>query len=106
MDMNDNYPAWYHGATTLYYYRQKEYEQAFTEAVQYDLPTLFWMPLLRSACLGQLQRKTEAAEEINHLLKLKPDFTQKARLLIQRYVKEDSLTDHILDGLHKAGFYL
>jgi hypothetical protein len=79
------------------------YEQALTEAAQYDLSILFWTPLLRSACLGQLQRKTEAAEEINHLLKLKPDFTQKARLLIQHFIKEDSLVNHVMEGLQKAG---
>ena len=56
MKMNDNYPAWYHAVTSLYHYRQNEYEQAYTEAVQYDLPNMFWAPLLNGTCLGQLQR--------------------------------------------------
>ncbi len=102
-EMNDNYPAWYHGVMTAYYYRKHEYEQAYAEAVLYDLPDLFWAPLLRGACLGQLQRDKEAAEQITRLLELKPDFTQKARLLIQRFIKEDSLVDHLMGGLKKAG---
>jgi hypothetical protein len=89
--------------TTLYYYRQKKYQQAYTEALQYDLPGLFWTPLLRGACLGQLGRQAEAGEQMKQLLKLKPDFSQKARVLIGRYVKEDSLVDHVLQGLQKAG---
>ena len=102
MNMNDNYPAWYHAVTSLYHYRQHEYEQAYMEAVQYDLTSVFWAPLLKSVCLGQLQRDKESAEQITRLLELKPDFPQKARILIQRYIKEDSLSDHILDGLQKA----
>ena len=55
------------------------------------------------AIIEELQRREEAEEQITHLLNLKPDFTKKARLLIQRYFKEDSLVDHVLEGLQKAG---
>ena len=103
MAMNENYPAWYHGVIAVYHYRQHDYERAYTEAVQYDIPGLFWTPLLRGICLGQLERRAEAAEQITLLLELKPDFKQKARPLIQHYVKEDSVADHIMDGLLKAG---
>lgn len=103
MKMNDNYPAWYHSVTTLYHYRQNEYEQAYMEAAKYDIPNMFWAPLLNGACLGQLQRHREAEEQITHLLKLKPDFRQNAHILIQRYIKEDSLVDQIMEGLQKAG---
>jgi adenylate cyclase len=103
MAMNENYPSWYHGVTTLYYYRQAEYDLAYAHAVQYDLPDLFWTPLLRGACLGQLQRLEEAEEQMIHLLNLKPDFTGKAGILIRRFVKEEELVDHIMDGLQKAG---
>ncbi len=106
MKMNDNYPVWYHGVTTLYYFRKNAYEQAYAEAAQYGLPNFFWGPLLRGACLGQLQRCEEAGEQIAHLLKLKPDFTQKAHILIQRYIKEDSLVDQIMEGLQKAGLII
>ena len=77
--------------------------RGYTEAVQYDIPGLFWTPLLRGICLGQLERRAEAAEQITLLLELKPDFKQKARPLIQHYVKEDSVADHIMGGLLKAG---
>jgi hypothetical protein len=74
---------------------------AYNEAIQYDVPGLFWGPLLRAACLGQLQRQKEAEQNIAHLLKLKPDFKEKARMLIKRYVKEDALVEHIIEGLQK-----
>jgi tetratricopeptide (TPR) repeat protein len=103
MTMNDNYPAWYHGVTCSFYYRQGEYKEAYAEAVQYDIPGFFWGPLLRGACLGQLQRLEEATQQISQLLEMKPDFKEKARMLIHRYVKEDSLVDHLIEGLKKAG---
>ena len=103
MSRNVSYPHWYHGATTVYYYRQYEYELAYKEAIQYDVPGLFWGPLLRAACLGQLQRFDEAEQHIAHLLKLKPDFKKKVRMLIKRYVKEDAVVEHIIKGLQKAG---
>jgi adenylate cyclase len=106
MSGNLNYPHWYHGATTVYYYRQYEYKLAYKEAIQYDVPGLFWGPLLRAACLGQLQRQKEAEQNIAHLLKLKPDFKEKARMLIKRYVKEDALVEHIIEGLQKAGLQI
>ena len=106
MSRNISYPHWYHGTTTLYYYRKYEYELAYNEAIQYDLPGLFWGPMLRAACLGQLKRQVEAEQQISHLLKFKPDFQEKSRMLIQRYVKEEELVEHIIEGLQKAGLQI
>lgn len=101
MNQNIGFPSWYYGATTLYFYRQYRYELAYNEAIQYDLPGLFWGPLLRAACLGQLQRQEETEQQIAHLLELKPDFQEKARMLIKRFVKEEELVEHIIEGLQK-----
>lgn len=106
MQWNVNFPHYYFGATTLYYYRKDEYEKALAQANQYDMPTLFWAPLLRIATFGQLNNLSEARKNIIHLKKLKPDFEKKSRLLISRYVKEDDLVDHIVEGLKKAGMKL
>ncbi len=106
MSRNISYPHWYHGTTTLYYYRQYKYELAYKEAIQYDLPNLFWVPMLRAACLGQLQRQEEAEHQISYLLKFKPGFQEKSRMLIQRYVKEEELVEHIIEGLQKAGLQI
>lgn len=97
------FPGWYYGATTLYYYRLNEFEKAYNEACNYDVTGLFWGPMLRAAILGQQGRKTEAESEISDIHLLKPDFEQKARYLISRYVKEEILVDMIIDGLQKAG---
>ena len=103
MKQNIGYPSWYYGATTVYYYGLNEFEKAYEEAVKYDVPALFWGPMLRAATLGQLEMKSDAVKRISDLKVLKPDFENKARFLISRYVKEEELVDKIIEGLQKAG---
>jgi tetratricopeptide (TPR) repeat protein len=97
------YPIYFHGATSCYYYREKNYQEALKEAYKYQLPHFFWGPVLRAAALGQLKRQNDALPELEHLKKLRPDFETKAHYLISRFVKEESLVVHILEGLRKAG---
>ena len=105
MNKNTGYPLFFHGATSLYHYRKHEYEKALDEAIKYDIPGLFWGPMLRIACLGKLNKKKEASLNIEELLNLKPDFIQKANYLISRFVKEKDLVIKIMDGLSEAGLH-
>ena len=97
------YPKYFHGATTLYYYRDNSYELALKEALMYKVPGFFWGPMLRAAVLGQLSRKPEAQTELQYLRRIMPDFEKKARFLISLFVKEEALVVHIIKGLQKAG---
>jgi adenylate cyclase len=103
MNQNLGFPHWYYGATTLYHYRLNEFEKAYEEALKYDVPAIFWGPMLRATTLGQLDRQSEAKQHISDLKTLKPDFESKARYLISRYVKEEELVEKIIEGLQKAG---
>ena len=103
LNKNIGYPLFFHGATCLYYYRIHEYKRAMDEAYKYDIPGLFWAPMLRAACLGQLDRLNEAKEQLLQLYSLKPDFETKAEYLISRFVKEDELVKHLIEGLEKCG---
>lgn len=100
------YPLYFHGCTMLYYYRTGNYDEALLEANNYNVPTVFWGPMLRVAVFGQLNKTEETIIHINDLLRLKPDFEKKAIYLISRYVKEESLVNHVIDGLRKAGMKL
>lgn len=100
---NFSYPLYLHGATILYFYRKKEYEHALFEVNKYGIPKLFWAPLLSAAVLGQLNRIDDAANAIVHLKQLKPNFEGEASFLVSRYVKEEDLVVHVMDGLRKAG---
>lgn len=97
------YPLYTHGAACVYHLHNRDWDSALHEAIQYDMPGLFWPYMLRAACLGQLGRIEEATRNIDQLNALKPDFAQKARSLISRFVKENECVTVILDGLRKAG---
>ena len=103
LDKKVRYPLYYHGATMLYHYRKQEYHKALVEARKYDVPSLFWGPMLRVAVLGQLNRINDARANIDHLKQLKPDFEKKAHYLISRFIKEEDLVELVNDGLRKAG---
>lgn len=61
---------------------------------------------MRSACLMKLGQKKEAITQIELLLLMKPDFKEKTAYLISRFVKEDHLVEHVMDGLRKASMVL
>jgi adenylate cyclase len=103
MARNVGYPLYFHGVTLLYYYRKEKYDQALNEAHKYNVPAVFWSPMLRAAVYGQLGNMEMASLNINELLKLKPDFESKAIHLISIFVKEENLVMHILEGLRLAG---
>ena len=103
MSLNVGFPNFFYGITMLYYYRKGEYNKSRIEANKYIYPELFWANLHRIAALGQLDRAREAVAEIEELLRLKPDFENHARDLISRFIKEEDLVDHVLEGLRKAG---
>jgi len=101
--LNPYHPSWFHLATFMDYYRRGEYENAFTEALKFNYPELFWDPVMRATTLGQLGRQNEAQTAVGQLLKLVPDFATGGRELISRYVKVDALIGGIIEGLKKAG---
>jgi adenylate cyclase len=87
MELNPHYPGWFRMAPYLYFYHQGRYMEALQEAQQFQMPQLFWDPLLRVAALGQLGREREAAQALAELLRLKPDFSTNGPFLIGCYVK-------------------
>ena len=100
---NMDIPMWLYGVTCLYYYREEDYQQALKEANKYQMPMFYWGSMLRAATHGQLGNKDAALKNIEELLHIRPDFKERGRYLITRFIREDSLVSHIVDGLAKGG---
>jgi adenylate cyclase len=101
--LNPHYPGWFHMAPYFYLFLQERCEEAYQEALAFQMPHLFWDPLLRAAALGRLGRKEEGAQALAELLTLRPDFPAAGPFLISCYAKFHSLIDGLLDGLRRSG---
>jgi len=101
--LNPYHPGWFHIATYMDSYRRGDYEAALAEAQKLNYAQFYWDPLMRAAALGQLGRQKEAKKAIEQLLKMEPNFRNRANRMIGRLVKVDDLIDKIVVGLQKAG---
>jgi adenylate cyclase len=101
-ELNPHYPGWFHLAPFFYYYLHERFEEAYQEARAFQMPQLFWDPLLRAAALGWLGREKEGAGALAELLLLRPDFPAAGPFLISCYAKFPDLIEGLLDGLRQA----
>jgi len=97
-------PPWYGMAIFLDHYHQGRYEEALTEAKRLNREGDFREPLFVATTYGQLGRPDDAGQSLDELRALWPrpvgDLRQE---LIERHALSPALTDHLLEGLAKAG---
>ena len=96
-------PGWYYFPLFYYEYNKREYERALAYAQKIDVPALFWTHVVTAAVYGQLGLKGEAHAAVQKLLSTNPNFPSKAREEFFKYNIPESLTEHMLSGLRKAG---
>jgi adenylate cyclase len=106
MALNPHFPGWFHVAPCFYLLLQDRVEEAYQEALAFQMPQLFWDPLLRAATLGRLGRKTAGARALAQLLALRPDFPDQGPFLISCLAKSPALRDALLAGLRTSGLTL
>jgi len=97
-------PPWYGMAIFYDHYHHERYHEALAEAKRLNWEGDFREPLFVAATYGQLGDPDGAAPAIDELLDLwsRPvgDLRQD---LIERHALSPTLTDHLLEGLGKAG---
>ena len=103
MRRNPYYGLYVHYALWLDWIRQEDYEQGHLETLNFRRPSLFWEPLMKAATFGQLARYEKGKRAVEDLLKLKPNFASRGRILIKHYIKFDDIIERVVEGLSKAG---
>ena len=83
--------------------RREDYEGAYLETMGLRRPAVFWYPLAKAATLGHLGRYQEGKQFVETLLKLRPDFPTRGRILIRHYIKFEEIVSRVIDGLRKSG---
>ena len=98
--LNPLHPGWYYFASARQHYDQRAYEAVLTEVQRVSLPHFYWTHLLNAAARGQLGQ-AEAAQSLERIYELKPDFCARTELTKWNAAPDDF--EHLLDGLRKAG---
>jgi adenylate cyclase len=101
--LNPYYRSWVRHALCINRLREEDYEAAHRETLNFKMPELFWDPLLKASACGHLGKIEEGQACARALLKLKPDFEQRGRELIQRYIKLEDIVDRVIAGLGAVG---
>ena len=102
-ELNPHYPGWFRMAPYFYLFLQERFEEAYQEALAFQMPQLFWDPLLRAAASGRLGREQEGTRALAELLHLRTDFPAAGPFLISCYAKSPDLAENLLEGLRLAG---
>ncbi len=67
------------------------------------MPECHWDQLLKASACGHLGRIEEGQACVRALLALKPDFAQRGRILIGRYIKFEDIVERVIEGLNAVG---
>jgi hypothetical protein len=86
--------------------RREDYEGAHAETMKLRRPALFWYPLAKAATLGLLGKAEEGKGFVENLLRLRPDFPARGRILIGRYIKFEDILERVVNGLRGSGLKL
>jgi len=81
----------------------KDYEEALLWAEKVNRESLIWDPLLRTSILGLLNRKEEASDSYKEIALLSPQFSQRARIIVDKFIFDKALQEIIIQGLILAG---
>jgi tetratricopeptide (TPR) repeat protein len=101
--LNPYYRPWVRSALWANWFRLGNYEKAYQETLSFMMPDLFWEPLMKASTLGHLGRIKEGQACVQALLKLKPDFAQRGRILIRHYIKFEDIVERVIEGLNAIG---
>jgi adenylate cyclase len=102
-ELNPNPPPWIYMSFFLDHYRNRRYEAALVEARRTETVD-YRTKVFRAAVFGQLGRTDEAQRELSELREQFPGTPEELRRnLIEQYGFPVEMTDHLMEGLAKAG---
>ena len=101
--LNPYYRPWARHPLFLNWFRQGNYEKAYQEILHFTMPDFFWEWIFKAANYSRLGRMEEGRACVRTLLKLKPDFNRRGRILMEKYMKFEDIVEDLIEGLRKLG---
>jgi len=102
-ELNPNHPGWYWITDFYHAYRERDYRLALSCSLRIELPEHWGTYLAIAASSGQLGDLNAGRQAMRQLLEFRPNFAKTGRADLERWFGTE-YTEHILDGLRKAGF--
>ena len=101
MNETPHYPSWWRFATFLDALRRRAFEEAWHEAVQFDMPDFFWGPLLRATANGYRDQPREADDCYAQVFRMLPDFAHRPRHYVGQFVLDEAVANMILEPAYR-----
>jgi adenylate cyclase len=102
MQLNPHHAGWYHYVAFCDAYRRRDYRGALASALKVNMPAYHWPHVYLAAVYGQLGEEQRARAALREVHALLPNFGAMAREEFGKWLDAE-LTEHLLDGLRKAG---
>ena len=102
-ERNPAQPSWYRLFIALFHYMHGRYDEALAEAQRIGTPNLVYTHVVLAMIYGQTGSKDDATHEVNEVLRLYPNFRDKAVFEFERRNINPAIIAKMIDGLEKAG---
>ena len=102
-ERNPAQPSWYRLFIALFHYMHGRYAEALAEAQRIGTPDLVYTHAVLAMIHGQTGSKDDARHEVTEILRLYPDFGDKAVFEFERRNIDPAIIARMVDGLRKAG---
>jgi TolB-like protein len=100
--LNPHHPGWYWFPSFFDAYRKSDYRGALDVALKVSMPGFWRTQFALATAYGQLGEQEAARRAVRDLLAIRPDFAAVAREELGKWW-DPELTEHLIDGLRKAG---
>jgi adenylate cyclase len=102
-ERNPAQPSWYRLFIALFHYVQGRYAEALEEAQRIGTPELVYTHVVLAMIYGQTGSRDDTTNEVNEILRLYPNFGDKAMFEFERRNIDPAIIARMVDGLRKAG---
>ena len=103
MEISPVHPGWYHHAPALKRLLDGDPEIALRELKSIPMQGFYWYHALLACIFALAGRNAEAADEVEALLRIAPDFSEKAQSECRIWTANQALIEKLSEGWREAG---
>ena len=97
IEVDFQYPKWFHIGTFLYFLKKRDYNRALIEANKFD-KRLYWSSLIKLVACHKLLQHQKASTYLEEIKEMKPDFFDMSLDYIKSLVKAKFAVEDIFES--------